>query len=229
MDAPLITYRTREALMGSLAETVAGELRAALEQNERASLSVPGGTTPMPFFDKLSLASIDWSRVDIFLNDERFVPESSPRSNTRLLRESLLVNNAAVANLIPFYKAGATPEDVIPEIAAGIEAALPIDVLVLGMGEDMHTASLFPGGDLLFEGLSANAPTILPMRAPNAPEPRLTLTAPVFKAAKNKHILIVGANKRAALEQAALSNSVNDAPIRIVLTGENPASVHYAE
>lgn len=221
----VIEYPDREMMMMALANSIAGELGDALRQHGRASLSVPGGTTPGPVFDMLSAVDLDWANVAVFLNDERWVPEDNPRSNTRLLRQRLLQNKAAVAQLIPLYAVADAPEDALDALSDGITPHLPISVLLLGMGADMHTASLFPGADRLEEALSANAPNLLPMRAEGAGEPRITLTAPVLREAMNTHILITGADKRAALERAAKLPEA-EAPVRVVLAN---ATIHWAE
>lgn len=219
-------YDSREALMAALAATVAGELATALDAQPTATLAVPGGTTPGPFLSALSTAPLDWSRVRVMLTDERFVPETSERSNTRLLRGTLLQNAAAAATMVPFYRQGDRPEDVLEALTADIAMALPLDVCVLGMGADMHTASIFPGADLLEQALAADAPPLLPMRAPGAPEPRLTLTAPVLSAARNLHILIQGADKAEALTQAQATTTTAEAPIRLAL--QAGATIHWA-
>ncbi|MBR9863924.1 MAG: 6-phosphogluconolactonase [Rhodobacteraceae bacterium] len=221
-----IEYDSRVALFQGLADMVEKQLRAALQAKGSATLAVPGGTTPAPFFHRLRTVDLDWAKVRVMLTDERFVPEASERSNTRLLRENLLQDNAAAATLVPFYQAAEAPEDVLDSLRAGIETALPLDVCVLGMGADMHTASIFPEADLLAEALDPQAPVLLPMRAPNAPEPRLTLTAPVLKAAKSVHILIAGSDKKAAFAQAQQARSPLDAPVRIV---QEQAITHYAD
>lgn len=221
----LVTYPDREALMLGLADVIAAELSAALHAKGRASLSVPGGTTPGPVFDILSGVALNWSNVAVMLNDERWVGEDSPRSNTRLLRERLLTDKAASAQLVPLYAPAPAPEDRLSELAEGVAAHLPISVLLLGMGADMHTASLFPGADLLAQALAPDAPILLPMRAEAAGEPRVTLTAPVLAAAKSIHILITGAEKRAAIERAATLPAL-EAPVRVVLDN---ATVHWAE
>ena len=218
-------YPDREFLMLGLANVIAGQLADFLRREGRASLSVPGGTTPGPIFDTLSGVDIDWSKVAVFLNDERWVGVDSPRSNTRLLRERLLRGKAAAAQLIPLYAEAATPEERLEDLAEGLRPHLPISVLLLGMGADMHTASLFPGADRLADALAADAPLLLPMRAEAAGEPRITLTAPVLKGAMNIHILITGQEKRDALERA-LTLSPEEAPVRAVLDN---ATVHWAE
>lgn len=221
----LLTYPDREALMLGLADRIAAELSEALHAGARVSLSVPGGTSPGPVFDILCGLPLDWARVAVFLNDERWVDEGSPRSNTRLLRARLLRDRAAAATLVPLYMPAAQPEEHLTALAEGIAAYLPITVLLLGMGTDMHTASLFPGADRLAEALVPDAPILLPMRAEAAGEPRVTLTAPVLAGARNIHILITGPEKRAALERA-LHLTPAEAPVRAVLDN---ATVHWAE
>lgn len=223
-------YPDRAQLMTGLAGVVADQLRQAIADRGRATLAVPGGTTPAPFLDALSRAELDWSKVSAMLTDERFVPESSDRSNTRLLRNTLMQNNARTAVLVPFYAPADRPEDVLDQLSARIAPALPLDVCVLGMGEDMHIASIFPGADRLAEALDPDGKAILlPMRAPNAPEPRLTLTAPVLQAAKHLHLLITGPGKKAALEKALAAPNSTDAPVRILFDAVHPLHVHYAD
>jgi 6-phosphogluconolactonase len=221
----LETYPDREFLMLGLANTIAGQLADFLRREGRATLSVPGGTTPGPIFDTLSGVDIDWANVAVVLNDERWVPESSERSNTRLLRERLLRGRAAQARLVPLYASADQPEEMLQALEDGLKPHLPISVLLLGMGADMHTASLFPGADRLEEALAAHAPLLLPMRAEAAGEPRITLTAPVLRGAFNIHILITGDEKRAALERAMTLTPL-EAPVRAVLDN---ATVHWAE
>lgn len=218
-------YPDREFLMLSLANTIAGELADFLRREGQASLCVPGGTTPGPIFDTLSGVDLDWANVAVFLNDERWVPQDSSRSNTRLLRERLLVGRAASANLVPLYANTETPEESLDQLAEGVRPHLPISVLLLGMGTDMHTASLFPGADRLEEALSDQAPPLLPMRAEGAGEPRITLTAKTLKGAISTHLLITGREKREALERAEKLTAI-EAPIRAVLSN---ATVHWAE
>ncbi len=220
-----VAYPDRELMMLDLANVLAGELSGFLRAQDRVTLSVPGGTTPGPVFDVLSGVDLDWSRVAVVLNDERWVPETSERSNTRLLRSRLLTGRAAAATLVPLYAEAEQPEDRLAELSLGLAAHLPITVLLLGMGADMHTASLFPGADRLAEALAADAPPIMALRADAAQEPRMTLTAPVLRAAMSTHILITGAEKRAALERAQHLDMMA-APVRTVLPH---ATVHWAE
>lgn len=224
----LMQYPDRAVLAIDLAEIVAEQLQDAIDAKGKATLAVPGGTTPERFLRELSAAAIDWQKVSVMLTDERFVPEDSERSNTRLLRATLLQGNAAAATLIPLYMAGDRPEDVLDAIRGGLKPSLPIDVCVLGMGADMHTASIFPGANLLEQAIANDAPILLPMRALNAPEPRLTLTAPVLRAAKHMHLLIVGADKLDALQKALNEGPESEAPVRIILS-RSDTEIHYAE
>ena len=220
-----IEYPDRELMMFSLADQLAADLNMALRQNERASLSVPGGTSPGPVFDILSGVKLDWHRVTIIPNDERWVPETHERSNTRLLRQRLLKSHAAAAELITLYADTPEPEAAMDRLAAAVSPHLPIAVLLLGMGIDMHTASLFPRGDHLPQALAPDAPILLPMRAEAAGEPRVTLTARVLADAMAIHILITGADKRAAIERAE-TLPAETAPVKAVLAN---ATVHWAK
>lgn len=221
----IVEYPDREMLAMDLAQKLAGELRSGLDHEDRVTLCVPGGTTPGPIFDDLCAAPLEWDRVDVVLNDERWVPESSDRSNTRLLRERLFQGRAATATMLPLYADSPEPEAVLDDLAAGLEAHLPIHVLLLGMGADMHIASLFPGADRLAEGLASRAPVLLPMRATGVPEARITFSARVLNDAINKHVVITGAEKRRVIERA-VSLPPEEAPINAVLDG---ATIHWAE
>ena len=176
-----------------------------------------------PFLEALSEAELAWKDVRVMPTDERMVSERSPRSNARLIREALLKGKAAEAQFVDMY------EPLLGARRARVAAALPIDVLVLGMGADMHTASLFPNAPELGAALADGAPEILEINPPGQPEARLTLTAPVLRAASVVHILITGADKLAALERALAGGPVEEAPVRAVLTAPGPVTVHYAE
>lgn len=220
----LIEYPDGEMMMIDLAGKLASELRQCLLNHDHASFAVPGGTTPGPIFDNLCSANLDWSRVHIMLTDERWVPETSERSNTRLLRQRLLTDRAAEASYIPLYADAPVPEDKLAELQAALEPELPLSLVLLGMGADMHTASIFPGADQLDRALNGED-TLVAMRAPGAPEPRITLSAKVLREAMSRHIVIVGREKREALERAS-GLTPEEAPVAAILPG---AIVHWAE
>ena len=219
-----LEYNHREDLVSKVAKILAADLISSVKGGGNAIFSVPGGSTPGPIFDKLCEFDLDWKRVSIILNDERWVPETSERSNTKLLRERLLIKKASLATYISMYSDVLTPEVGIPKLQERIERNLPISVLLFGMGADMHTASLFPGGDNLEKALSSNAPTLLPMRAEGALEARITLTAQVLNRSRIKHLVIfgMGADMHTAslfpggdnLEKALSSNAPTLLPMR---------------
>lgn len=220
----LIEYPDSEMMMIDLANVLAGELENCLLKHDFASFAVPGGTTPGPIFDNLCDARLDWSRVHVMLTDERWVPETSERSNTRLLRQRLLTGRAADAIYVPLYADAETPEERLSDLAATVADQLPLSVCLLGMGADMHTASLFPGADRLQDALHGDD-LLMAMRAPGAPEPRITLTAKVLRDAMSRHIVITGQEKREALEKAR-HLPPEKAPVAAILSG---SVVHWAE
>lgn len=230
------TYPDRDTLMRGLAELVADQLRAAHVSKHhaaaggrrRVTLAVPGGRTPGRFLSALSEADLAWEDVDVLLTDERLVPETSERANGRLLRETLLRGGALAARFIPFHPFG-WPEPSLDAVTADVAEALPIDVLVLGMGADGHAASLFPGAPGLAAALAPDAPPIVRVEPANQPEPRLSLSARALRGASVIHILITGRDKLAALDAALRDGPAEEAPVRVALTAPCPVTVHYAD
>ncbi|MFK7745301.1 MAG: 6-phosphogluconolactonase [Roseobacter sp.] len=220
----IIEYADRDILAMSLADKLAGALKNALLTNPEVSLAVPGGTTPGPIFDVLSAVSLDWSRVTVMLSDERWVSDTHDRSNAGLIRSRLLQGAADKATFLPFYKDGMTAHEAAPVLSNELETHLPLSVLLLGMGADMHTASLFPGATGLAAALDANAQAVCAIDTDTQPEPRITLSAPVLTGALEKHLVIFGEEKRAALDKA-MHLPPEQAPIGAVMTG---GTVHWA-
>ncbi|WP_296710399.1 6-phosphogluconolactonase [Rhodoblastus sp.] len=218
----LRTFETSETLAAALAARVANALTERLREVPRAALAVSGGATAVRFFEALSEQKVDWSAVDVTLVDERWVDEKSERSNARLVRKCLLRNAAAAARFIPLTNASPTPEGGIDEVAARIETLpLPPAVVVLGMGEDGHTASFFPKGEGLAEALNPSTERkVAIIRAPGAVEPRVTLTFPTLRNAGLILLHIEGAAKLRALHAAEQRGPVEDMPIRAFLRGE---------
>jgi 6-phosphogluconolactonase len=195
-------FPDREALAHALAGTVADSLARAVSEQGEALLAVSGGTTPARFFDALSRQDIDWRHVTVTLVDERFVPPSSPRSNAALVSEKLLQNRAKAARFVPLFRSGETPEQAADDGEKAFRALpLPFDVLMLGMGSDGHTASLFPDAQGLGSLLDPASPRIvMPVHAKSAGEPRLTLTLAEIARARFVGLHIEGAEKRQAFE-----------------------------
>lgn len=220
----IVEYADREMLAINLANTLAGDLENALFHNETVSFAVPGGTSPGPVFDVLCASDLEWDRVHVMLTDERWVPEDHERSNTRLIRDRLLTNRAAQARFLPFYAPAAHPDDVLAEVTAPLVPELPLSVVLLGMGNDMHTASLFPGAPGLEAALAADAPILVAQEPPTQTEIRVSLSAPVLNGALSKHLLIMGDEKRTALERA-VTLPPDEAPVNAVLS---EATIHWA-
>ena len=178
-----------------------------------------GGTTPRRFFAALASHAIDWTRVTITLADERCVADDSPRSNARLIRETLLRDHAAAARFAPLADSRLSPDQELAAANARIaDLPLPADLVVLGMGEDGHTASWFPGADNLAEAINPGARAlVVRISAPGAPEPRLTLTARVILRARALALHIEGAAKLATLERALGQGPIEEMPVRAAL------------
>ena len=220
----LVEYADREMLAMGLADTLATSLRQCLLVHDHASFCVPGGSTPGETFSTLSDAGLDWVRVHVFLGDERWVPVDHERSNTRLLRETLLTGRASKAVVVPMVTDAQTPEEGIDALMPGFEGELPISLLLLGMGDDMHTASLLPDDPELASKLASDAPLLMPVRAPSQPEARVTLTASALRGAVETHVIIQGDAKRDALMRARKLKP-QEAPIAAFL---GDATVHWA-
>ncbi|WP_415920655.1 6-phosphogluconolactonase [Tateyamaria sp. SN6-1] len=220
----LQTYPDRDMLVMGLADVLASELKNCLLIHPWASFVVPGGTTPGPIFDTLCAADLEWDRVHVMLSDERWVPEDHDRSNGKLIKERLMVERAAGAKFVPFYRDGMMPEEAAPVLSDDLAEEMPISLLLLGMGADMHTASLFPGAEGLADILRADAPLVVPVTV-EGQEPRISFSGPALAGAMSKHLVIFGADKRAALEQAMTLDPL-EAPVRAVLDN---MTVHWAE
>ena len=208
------------------AERVARALDVAINDQGGASLVVSGGRSPIAFFEALSTCELDWSRVQISLADERWVDVSDPDSNEGLLRRHLLQNAAADAQVIGLSLPAESLEEAAHLASQKLASLrLPIDVLVLGMGNDGHTASLFPGSPLLAQALDRNgSERCLPMLAPAKPQQRITMTYPLLASARMQILAIQGAEKLETLQQA-LSLEPVQMPIRAFL--HSPLEIYW--
>ena len=225
------SFGTREDLALALAEAVAGHLNDGIAARGAASIALSGGSTPARFFAALGRRrDIDWERVTVTLVDERWVAETEPRSNAGLVNEKLLQGPAASAHFVPLYSGGTEPD--APAIArTNLQLStvpMPFDAVILGMGNDGHTASFFPGGDTLAAALTGEGPAIA-IRAPGAVEPRVTLVLPVLLRTTGLYLHIEGEDKAATLEQAMAEGPVEAMPVRAVLRqSTTPLSVFWS-
>ena len=220
-------FRDKDQLADALAEAVAGNLKSGAKSRGAASLAVSGGSTPARFFRALSQRDdVPWDKVTVTLVDERWVDESSDRSNGRLVRANLLTGRAAAASFVPLYQGGTEPD----AYAAGLaqrRVPQPLDAAVLGMGNDGHTASFFPGGDTLAEALAGEGPVVA-IRAPGAGEPRVTLTLKALLAARALYLHIEGDEKVETLQRAEAEGPIEDMPVRAVLRQtQTPLTIYW--
>ncbi|MCZ4271755.1 6-phosphogluconolactonase [Maritalea porphyrae] len=223
-------FANKDILAAALAEDVAGALRTAISRDGKASLLVSGGSTPKLFFQHLSRADLDWSKVFVSLVDERWVEPSSDRSNAKLVAENLLQGDAANAHFEPLFVEGKSADAGIEELSSRFtEMAQPITVVILGMGTDGHTASFFPGGDNLSAAIDLNnTPMFSSMRAAGAGEERITFTLPTLLNASLLALHIEGEAKQDVLDAAQGEGDVEDMPIRAVLRqDQTPLNIYW--
>lgn len=207
------------ALTHALSGEIQVDLQEAIAARGKASLVVSGGRTPVPLFNHLAKEQLDWDKVWITMADERWVDTNDDSSNERLIRTHLLQDKAAAARFVGMKNTAATPE-------AGAEWAWraltrvprPYDVVVLGMGDDGHTASLFPGSMALARALDSNAaPACVAVNTMSSPHARLSLNLSALLDARRIILHIQGANKWSVYQRARASGSVHELPVRAVL------------
>jgi len=234
-DAPLALptavvqrhYPDPEAMAAGLASSVAATLAQGVAQRGHASLVVPGGSSPVPFFERLSSADLPWAKVVIGLGDERCVPVDHKDSNAALVARHLMQGPAAEASFAPLWA-----DDAGAPLAAAQAALIalkpPFDVVVLGMGEDGHFASLFPDAAALADGLSATTPGVLLVDPPVAPHQRVSMNVAALLATRRLILQVRGAKKREVLERAAREGDPMVLPISALLTqSQVTLEVHF--
>jgi 6-phosphogluconolactonase len=228
----LLRLPDRAELGRRLADDITTRLDAAIAARGRASLVVPGGSTPAPVFDGLSGRDLAWDRVAVTLNDERWVDPTEEGSNERLVRERLLVGRAAAARLLGLKTAHASPTDAIPEVTARLAALpRPFDVMLLGMGADGHTASLFPGSPALQASLGGDGSEVQAVDAPGArgSAERITLALPALLDSRFIALLITGEDKLETLARAQAGSDPLELPIGAVLQrATTPVHIYWS-
>lgn len=223
---PLHRFPTAAAATAALADAIAATLRTCLTRQDRAVLAVSGGRSPVPLFQTLRERDLPWQRVTITLVDERCLPSDHPDSNARLVRTHLLAGHAATARFRPLWLQPATPEDLIGN---AIKQWQTPDLTLLGMGEDGHTASLFPGATNLTTGLAADtADPLLLIDPPAAPHRRISMTATEIARSRQVFLSIAGDAKLSVLQQALTAPSPA-LPVGVVLTRCPTAQIFASE
>ncbi len=216
-----IEYQSREKLAEALANTVVEKLETDMEIGDFASLALSGGSTPKLFLNKLAKKLGAMREMVYFaLVDERFVPLDDERSNEKMIRQELGLFDHPSSEFLSLFEKNSTPEDVAKRAQARLldDDEIPFDVLVLGMGIDGHTASLFPNADKLSSATNPDSQIMFEaISAPGAGEPRITMTIPLITSALYLVLHIEGAEKRAVFEKAMEGGNADDLPIRHVL------------
>ena len=214
--------RDRETLAEALAARVGSFLAEALRERAPASLVVSGGSTPRPFFERLRRADLPWDRLRITLADERWVPVGHPESNERMARETLLRDGAGKAHWVGLKTAHAILDAAAcAECNERIAPLRPFDVVILGMGTDGHTASLFPGAPSLAAGLDLNSGQSCIAVAAESTEDgrraRISLTLPALLDSRRIVLHCTGEEKWRVYQRARTPGLDSELPIRALL------------
>lgn len=223
-------FADSQALNSAFAAEIAFKLQQAIAERGHAVLVVSGGKTPLPLFQQLASTPLAWDKVTITLADDRFLPDSAADSNERLVKSALLQKEASRATFVSLYAAADSAEAAVPALQQRIAALGTFDVLILGMGEDGHTASLFPCCAELTAGLSPTAPDLLATNPASAPYQRITFSLRRLLQARSIYLHLVGPKKLQVLQQAAAGTDVSAMPIRAFIQNSEPElTVMYAE
>jgi 6-phosphogluconolactonase len=221
MSASPATPRVRvlpdaEAVARHAADAIAGRIGDARRAGRDLHIALAGGTTPRRAYELLAQIEGSWKHVHLWLGDERCVPADDPESNARMVRESLYANARAEPSQLHAVPSPEIPEDAAWLYGLEIHRRVPdvtFDIVLLGMGPDGHTCSLFPGHPVL----DVRAAPVAAVRgAPKPPPERVTLTLPVVRRARFTLLLATGAEKRDALARAL----AGDASIPLALLGD---------
>ncbi|GLQ06130.1 6-phosphogluconolactonase [Sneathiella chinensis] len=210
-------YSAREQVNSALADFAADRLQDAVRKRGRAVLVVSGGSTPGPMLELLSRHEVDWKHVVVLLSDERWVERGSERSNEAMVQTCLLQNAAAEARLVSLYEPGMDAQSATGTIEKRLEFLRERpDVVILGMGEDGHTASLFPCADGIEALLDPDRAGLVARVMPKtAPDERMTLTAPALTSARHMVLFITGSLKLEILQK--ILAGMKTAPVGTVL------------
>jgi len=232
-DLRIETFADKDSWADACAGRLAGALGEGLSEQGRAMFAGAGGSTPSPIYRRLARTDLDWSRVAVTLVDERHVPESSPDSNARLMRETLLTGKAAAARFIPLHHAAVTVDRAAAMAAKALQVEGKLDAVLLGMGEDGHICSMFPGSPtlktLLTTALEPAVFGVPPGRDGMAPpQERISLNIPYLARARRVVLALTGAKKRAVFEAEAAGDPAVQ-PIAALIASGAPLEVLWTK
>ncbi|MDX1837172.1 6-phosphogluconolactonase [Legionella taurinensis] len=196
---------------------ITGILDQAIQARGQAYLVVSGGSTPKALFQRLAQADLDWQKVTITLSDERCVAPTDPDSNETLVRSYLLKHQAAYAQFISLHSDKPTQDERLLDIEDRLKTLPVFDIVILGMGEDGHTASLFPCSEQIEAGLHDERLIVLSIVPKTAPYPRISLSKSRLLKSRHVYLHLVGENKLAVLNLALASDRATAMPIRAFL------------
>lgn len=224
-------FPDRQALAHALSGEIEVDLEEAIEVRGAGSLVVSGGGTPVRLFGQLRDEKLDWSKVRVTLADERWVETSADASNERLVRETLLVGPAAAAHFVGLKNPAPTPEAGADWATRALtRVPRPFDVVLLGMGDDGHTASLFPGSMALARALDpAAAPACIAVNALAPPHARVSLNLAALLDSRRIVLHIEGESKWQVYQRARQPGPATELPVRAILhQKEVPVDVYWA-
>jgi len=230
-------FDNRTDLFQSIASDIEAGLKQSLKNNDKASLIIPGGTTPAPAFLSLSQSELDWSKVTIAQSDERWVDSNHEQSNQKLTESTLLINNAAKASYVAMKNRASTASKGLAECEQSYRALrLPFSISLLGMGLDGHFASLFPSSKNLEHGMSLENESLCIdidgtgcSVAGDYPQ-RMSLTLNAILNSEQIMLLITGDEKLALIEKNRDVNPCLDCPISFLLNQDStPVVIYWAE
>lgn len=219
-------------LWTALAAHIGAALEAGMARRGQATLAVSGGRSPVPLFEALRQLPLAWARVQVMPVDERCVPPRHPDSNAALVRRHLLQEHAIGARFVPMFdELPDAPEALdtrdLDELARAasrrVAPLLPADVVVLGLGEDGHTASLFPGAPGLAQAL-ATAEPVAWTRPATAPHARLTLTPAALRGAGLLELPLLGPQKQAVYRQTLQGGAAPERPLSLLMAAGGRAA-----
>lgn len=221
-DPSLIEFESRRACAERLADFIECELGRAIAERGKAAIAVSGGATPEALYKELSTRQLDWPKVTVVLVDERWVAPGDAGSNESFVKSALTINRAAAAEFIGLWSPAPTTKEGLEQALGRVAGLKRFDAIVLGMGNDGHTASWFPNCDGFAGALAMSGPLLAAVRAKKSEITgdfldRMTLTLGAVASARSVLLLLTGADKRATFERARGEGPVEEMPVRAIM------------